>query len=155
MQYAFRFPLKLKFLNTWCTSTCISMTYFKNQGNSHVSHNRNQTNITIMRKKTLHPLHQFGICVVRLVLACTVFGESRMQTNFAIICPSLLETRKAISRVGLLKLQHSVKNWKYCVRFQPSDYNISKIALLGTKFGLHLPGFYGTKLLHFWNLRSG
>ena len=68
-----------KYLMHIHTSTCISMTYFKNRGNSHVSHNQNQTNITIMRKKTSHPLHQFGVCVVRLVLACTVFGEAECK----------------------------------------------------------------------------
>ena len=41
MQYAkcnFRFPLKLELLNIRCTSTSISMTYFKNRVNSHISH---------------------------------------------------------------------------------------------------------------------
>ena len=33
----------------------------------------------IMQKKTLHPLHQFGVCVVHLVLACTVFGETECK----------------------------------------------------------------------------
>ena len=52
---------------------------FPYQGNSHVSHNRNQTNVTIMGKKTSRSLHQFGVCVVRLVLACSVFGEAECK----------------------------------------------------------------------------
>lgn len=49
----FHLPMKLKIINTWCTSTCISITYFKNQGNSHVSQNQNQTNVTIFHSNNI------------------------------------------------------------------------------------------------------
>ena len=39
-------------IGTRCTSTCISMTYFMDWGNSHVSHNQNQANVTIKQKNT-------------------------------------------------------------------------------------------------------
>ena len=51
-QCNFRLPLKLKFLNTWCTSTCISIPYFTNRGNNHISQNQNQANAIVMQKKT-------------------------------------------------------------------------------------------------------
>ena len=43
----FHLLLKLKCLNTWCTSISIM-----NWGNSHISQNQNQANVTIMWKKT-------------------------------------------------------------------------------------------------------
>ena len=42
----------------WCKTpsatfaTCISITYFTNQGNSHVLHNQNQANVIIMQRET-------------------------------------------------------------------------------------------------------
>ena len=39
--------------------------------------------------------------------------------------------------------------------FSPMIINISKIAILQTKFGHHFLGFYLTKMPHFWNLSSG
>ena len=33
-------------------ATCISITYFTNQGNSHILHNQNQANVTIIWKET-------------------------------------------------------------------------------------------------------
>ena len=33
-------------------ATCISITYFTNQGNSHILHNQNQANVTIMQRET-------------------------------------------------------------------------------------------------------
>ena len=33
-------------------ATCISITYFTNQGNSHILHNQNQAHVTIMQKET-------------------------------------------------------------------------------------------------------
>ena len=43
----FHLLLKLKCFNTWCTSISIM-----NWGNSHISQNQNQANVTIMWKKT-------------------------------------------------------------------------------------------------------
>ena len=45
----FHLLLKLKCLNTWCTSISIM-----NWGNSHISQNHNQADVKIMWKKTSH-----------------------------------------------------------------------------------------------------
>ena len=39
--------------------------------------------------------------------------------------------------------------------FSPGIINISKIAILQTKFGHHFLGLYLTKMRHIWNLSSG
>ena len=73
--------------------TCISITYFTNRGNSHVLHNQNQANVTIMRKKTsltnylefeLKELHNMTINIknqTSYILACAHVNKIGTLSN--------------------------------------------------------------------------
>ena len=98
-------------------ATCISITYFTNQGNSHVLHNQNQTNVTIMRRETSLTAWQSTSKIEPLIGTC-----SRKQ-NFPCddqICIDNIVIESKTSGLNLKK-----KNAQKILRYNPLRYHKS------------------------------
>ena len=111
-------------------ATCISITYFTNQGNSHVLHNQNQANVTIMRRETSLTAWQSTSKIEPLIGTC-----SRKQ-NFPCddqICIDNIVIESKTSGLNLQKKMHK-RSWGtiFCVTTNPQG-TCSKITFTGAE----------------------